>query len=127
MWRSVRQTHSLSLCAKLGLQPRRQARSSGVTGIWILCEDAFSRWARWGSTKRRNPTWNSAPGTFYEPTQHGQTKGAQQTPFAWIARGGCTQDPVFAPLPQMSGVKEVTTEEDREDRRLRLEAQKKVA
>jgi hypothetical protein len=50
-----------------------------------------------------------------------------QTTFAWIARGGCTQDPVFAPLPQMSGVKEVSAEEDREDRLLRLEAQKKVA
>jgi hypothetical protein len=29
-----------------------------------------------------------------------------------ISSGGCTQDPQFAPLPQMSGVKEVTGEED---------------
>ena len=50
-----------------------------------------------------------------------------QTTYAWIARGGTTQDPVFAPAPQMYGVREVTAEEDREDRTVHLVAQKKVA
>jgi hypothetical protein len=50
-----------------------------------------------------------------------------QTTYAWIARGGKTQDALFAPLPIMRGVREVTEAEDQEERKLLLEEQSKVA
>jgi hypothetical protein len=50
-----------------------------------------------------------------------------QTTFAWTERGGLTQDSVFAPLPIMHGVREVTGEEDQEERKLFLAEEKKVA
>jgi hypothetical protein len=46
----------------------------------------------------------------------------------WIARGGITKDPVYAPAPQMYGTRELTAEEDREERSTHLEEQeRKVA
>lgn len=50
-----------------------------------------------------------------------------QTTQAWIARGGVTNDSVFDPAPPMSGVREVSVEEDQLSRRALLQAAKKVA
>jgi hypothetical protein len=50
-----------------------------------------------------------------------------ETTYAWIARGGITHDLVFAPAPQMHGIREVTAGEDHEDRTMHLEAEKKAA
>jgi hypothetical protein len=50
-----------------------------------------------------------------------------QTTYAWIARGGITHDLVFAPAPQMYGIREVTAGEDHEHRTVHLEGQRKAA
>ena len=50
-----------------------------------------------------------------------------QTAHAWIARGGVTQDPVFAPAPPMHGIREVSPLEDYEERTVHLEGQRKAA
>jgi hypothetical protein len=50
-----------------------------------------------------------------------------QTTYAWISRGGKTQDALFAALPIMHGVREVIEGEDQAKRKLLLEEQRKVA
>ncbi len=50
-----------------------------------------------------------------------------QTTLTWIARDCITNDEVFAAAPPLHGMKEVTAEEDQEERRVYLEAQKNVA
>jgi hypothetical protein len=50
-----------------------------------------------------------------------------QTTFAWIERGGITNDDVFDPAPPFFGKKEMTGGEDQERRRAHFEELKKVA
>jgi hypothetical protein len=50
-----------------------------------------------------------------------------QSTFAWIERGGITNDEVFDPAPPYYGDQEVTAEEDQERRRIHFENLKKVA
>jgi hypothetical protein len=50
-----------------------------------------------------------------------------QTTFAWIERGGITNDDVFDPAPPFRGKMEVTADQDQERRRAHFEKLNKVA
>ena len=49
-----------------------------------------------------------------------------QTAQAWIARGGVTMDPVFAPVLKMHGIREVSALEDYEERKVLLDLERKI-